>query len=36
MFVSPLGTWIPFVLIFASTYLTGVSVLKTAKTETVI
>jgi hypothetical protein len=23
MFTSPLGTWIPFVLIFASTYLTG-------------
>ena len=23
MFTSPLGTWIPFALIFASTYLTG-------------
>lgn len=23
MFVSPLGTWIPFALIFGSTYLTG-------------
>ena len=23
MFTSPLGTWIPFVLIFISTYLTG-------------
>ncbi len=23
MFASPLGTWIPFVLIFISTYLTG-------------
>jgi hypothetical protein len=23
MFTSPLGTWIPFVLIFGSTYLTG-------------
>jgi len=23
MFASPLGTWIPFALIFASTYLTG-------------
>lgn len=23
MFLSPLGTWIPFVLIFLSTYLTG-------------
>jgi hypothetical protein len=30
MFVSLLGTWIPFGLIFASTYLTGVSVLKNA------
>ena len=29
MFVSLLGTWIPFALIFASTYLTGVSVRKT-------
>jgi len=28
MFVSLLGTWIPFALIFASTYLTGVSVRK--------
>ena len=36
MFVSLLGTWIPFALIFASTYLTGVSVLKNAKTETMI
>jgi hypothetical protein len=25
MFASPLGTWIPFALIFASTYLTGMS-----------
>jgi hypothetical protein len=23
MFASPLGTWLPFMLIFASTYLTG-------------
>ena len=23
MFLSPIGTWIPFALIFASTYLTG-------------
>ena len=23
MFLSPIGTWIPFVLIFAATYLTG-------------
>ena len=36
MFASLLGTWIPFALIFASTYLTGVSVLKNAKTEAVI
>jgi len=36
MFVSLLGTWIPFALIFASTYLTGVSVLKNAKTKAVI
>ena len=36
MFVSLLGTWIPFALIFASTYLTGVSVLKNAKTEALI
>ena len=28
MFVSLLGTWIPFALIFASTYLTGLFVLK--------
>jgi hypothetical protein len=28
MFTSPLGTWIPFALIFASTYLTGWLVLK--------
>ena len=33
MFASLLGTWIPFVLIFASTYLTGVSVSKKAKLE---
>ena len=26
MFTSPLGTWIPFVLIFTSTYLTGLYV----------
>jgi hypothetical protein len=25
MFLSPLGTWIPFGLIFLSTYLTGIS-----------
>jgi hypothetical protein len=26
MFASPLGTWIPFALIFAATYLTGLAV----------
>ncbi len=36
MFSSLLGTWIPFALIFAFTYLTGVSVLKNAKPEAVI
>lgn len=36
MFVSLIGTWIPFALIFASTYLTGISVLKNAKPEAVI
>jgi len=35
MFASLLGTWIPFALIFASTYLTGVSVLKNVKSEAV-
>jgi hypothetical protein len=33
MFASPLGTWIPFVLIFTSTYLTGLYV--THRSETV-
>lgn len=28
MFKNPLGTWIPFVLIFLSTYLTGVVIIK--------
>jgi hypothetical protein len=28
MFTSPLGTWIPFALIFISTYLTGLFVLR--------
>jgi hypothetical protein len=28
MFLSPLGTWIPFALIFASTYLTGAVIAK--------
>ena len=36
MFASLLGTWIPFALIFASTYLTGVSVLKNVGDEVVI
>ena len=31
MFASLLGTWIPFALIFTSTYLTGVAVEKMAK-----
>ncbi len=30
MFASPLGTWIPFGLIFASTYLTGLAIAKRA------
>ena len=29
MFLSPIGTWIPFALIFVSTYLTGSYVKKT-------
>lgn len=28
MFLSPIGTWIPFVLIFTTTYLTGLMVLR--------
>ncbi|MGV7235768.1 MAG: hypothetical protein ACQ9ET_05850 [Nitrosomonadaceae bacterium] len=28
MFQSPLGTWIPFALIFLSTYVTGIIILK--------
>ena len=35
MFASLLGTWIPFALIFASTYLTGWCVLRTSKGKTV-
>lgn len=34
MFASLLGTWIPFVLIFASTYMTGNYVLNKAKYKT--
>ena len=30
MFLSPLGTWIPFALIFISTYLTGTFISKNA------
>lgn len=32
LFTSPLGTWIPFALIFASTYLSGLVILRTGKT----
>ena len=35
MFASLLGTWIPWALIFASTYLTGLFVTKRAETTTV-
>ena len=35
MFTSLLGTWIPFTLIFASTYLTGLFVTKRAQTKAV-
>ena len=31
MFASPLGTWIPFLLIFTSTYLTGLAVQRTPR-----
>jgi len=31
MFASVLGTWLPFALIFTSTYLTGLYVVKTAR-----
>ncbi|MBM3181148.1 MAG: hypothetical protein FJZ86_12435 [Chloroflexi bacterium] len=34
MFASLLGTWIPFVLIFASTYITGLVVTQKAKLTT--
>ncbi len=33
MFTSPLGTWIPFVLIFLSTYTTGSLVVKRKKNK---
>jgi hypothetical protein len=35
MFASPLGTWIPFALIFISTYVTGVLTVRSSKQETV-
>jgi hypothetical protein len=36
MFVSLLGTWIPFVLIFTSTYLTGLYTAKSSQYKTVV
>jgi hypothetical protein len=36
MFASLLGTWIPFALIFSSTYLTGLYVLGSSKHKTII
>ncbi len=33
MFTSLLGTWIPFALIFLSTYLTGLYLLRPARTS---
>lgn len=36
MFTSLLGTWIPFALIFASTYLAGLYVIRSSKRKTVI
>lgn len=35
MFASPLGTWIPFALIFASTYLTGLYSVKNPRPQTI-
>jgi hypothetical protein len=34
MFASPLGTWIPFALIFTSTYITGWLTVRKAREET--
>ena len=34
MFTSPLGTWIPFALIFTSTYVTGLLVTKNSRQQT--
>lgn len=35
MFASPLGTWIPFALIFISTYVTGLLTVRSSKQEAV-
>ena len=35
MFASPLGTWIPFALIFTSTYVTGLLTVRSAKQRAV-
>lgn len=35
MFASPLGTWIPFALIFTSTYVTGLLTVRSAKRQAV-
>ena len=35
MFASPLGTWIPFALIFASTYVTGTLTVRSMKQQAV-
>jgi uncharacterized integral membrane protein len=34
MFASPLGTWIPFALIFLSTYVTGTLINRSTKQQT--
>jgi len=34
MFASPLGTWIPFALIFTSTYVTGLLTVRSSKGQT--
>jgi len=36
MFASLLGTWIPFALIFTSTYLTGLYTVRSSKLKTVV
>ena len=33
MFASPLGTWIPFALIFASTYVTGTLITRSSRQQ---